>query len=191
MHSIIHQHLAASKKGSEVVSTIEPKEEKFIDITEAWTNNATPGIGEIILQTEVIIDGIKYEIGKKGVRQTPSIREIEIAKLLRDTFGGDVIILLDVKKATNHSFADYYYKGEKFDLKEIKGNKKNTIYGAIHNKKKQASNFIVDKSPVTSLSRANMKAQIEELFKRQHTRFVDKIIFTEKNEVIFVYQRKK
>lgn len=43
---------------------------------------------------------------------------------------------------------DYIYKGDRFDLKELNGASDKAIYNAIHKKKEQANNFIIDISKI-------------------------------------------
>lgn len=142
-------------------------------------------------QNYAVVDGIKYPVDNKNVILKPSKREIEVAQLLKDKLGGNVTILPAVKNIQNRKSADYKYRREKYDLKGVEGKEKTTVYNAIHTKKTQATNFIVDRTGKTPLSRKQIREQIGRIFSSDHTRFVDKVIFTENDKILNIYQRRK
>lgn len=84
--------------------------------------------------------------------------------------------------------ADYLFKGEYWDLKSISGKSNQVLYHSIYKKKTQSNNFICDVS-TSELDIKELKSQIDKLFSRKDTEFLQKIILKKKND-IFVYKRK-
>ena len=84
---------------------------------------------------------------------------------------------------------DYLIEGDRFDLKSPIGGGKNTIYGLIAKKRKQANNFIVDISNCP-LRVEEIEKQIENLYTSPRTRFLEKVVLIKGTEVLKVYGRK-
>lgn len=158
------------------------------DVTDRWIKEATPNSHEVIDLKEYVVNGITHVVDNKNIVLDYSSKERRIAELLEGTFGGEVKMVPRVLNPERVSTPDYLYKGEPFDLKEIKGTSKNVIYNAISKKKRQASNFILDITECP-LDRDEINRQVGDIYRSTHTRFVDKIIIVDNNEVIQVYQR--
>ncbi len=85
-------------------------------------------------------NGIKYKIDGKHVLLEPTQREVEVAKLLGTIFGGQINIIPKVNEPSGIKTPDYIINNEKFDLKGIKGNGKNTIIFSYDEKRKCSNN---------------------------------------------------
>ncbi len=158
------------------------------DITDQWIEEATPNSHEVIDLKEYEVNGVTHVVDNRNVILDYSSKEKKIAELLKETFGGELKMVPRVLNPERVSTPDYLYKGEAFDLKEIKGTSKNVIYNAISKKKRQASNFILDIT-ACPLDRKEINRQVGNIYRSTHTRFVDKIILVDNNKVIRVYQR--
>ena len=79
--------------------------------------------------------------------------------------------------------------GEKFDLKEILGNGKNTFDTAISKKKKQSNNFIFDISQ-TKMNEEEAIRQIEKIYTSHNRTWVGTIILIKDNKLLKIYERK-
>lgn len=85
-----------------------------------------------------------------------------------------------VNTPDNIQTADYLFRDEYWDLKEITGNGKHTIDSNIKAKKKQACNFIIDiTNSKMLLSEANR--QICLIFKSKERIWLEKIILKKNN----------
>ena len=158
------------------------------DITDQWIEEATPNSHEVIDLKEYEVNGVTHVVDNRNVILDYSSKEKKIAELLKETFGGELKMVPRVLNPERVSTPDYLYRGESFDLKEIKGTSKNVIYNAISKKKRQASNFILDITECP-LDRKEINRQVGDIYRSTHTRFVDKIILVDNNKVIRVYQR--
>ena len=84
---------------------------------------------------------------------------------------------------------DYIFRGENLDLKEIHSSKQDALYNAVHRKSRQASNFVFDITK-SELPTEDFIKQMESLYSRTHTRFVDKTILIRDNEIIKILQKR-
>lgn len=160
----------------------------YIDITKEWLESATPNTHKVKDSYYYVHKGIKYKVYKKEVVLDYSKKEKEIAEWLENTFGGKIFILPKVNKPKCIKTADYLFKNEHWDLKEIYGKSRQVLYHAIYRKKKQSSNFIFDTSN-SELDLGSLTNQVQELYSRKDLSFIRKIILKNKNEVK-VYKRK-
>ena len=92
-------------------------------------------------------------------------------------------------KSKNIETPDYIINGEKFDLKEIYGNGKNTLDTAISKKRNQSTNFIFDITK-TKMSKEEAIDQINRIYESKHRQWVDKIILIMNMNILKIYQRK-
>lgn len=160
----------------------------YIDVTKEWLDNATPNTHKVKDRYYYRYKGIKYKVYKKEVVLDYSEKEKEIAEWLENTFGGEIFMLPKVNKPKCIKTADYLFKNEHWDLKEIYGKSRQVLYHAVYRKKKQSSNFIFDTSN-SELDLESLINQVQELYSRKDLGFIQKIILKNKNEVK-VYKRK-
>lgn len=160
----------------------------YIDVTKEWLDNATSNTHKVKDRYYYRYKGIKYKVYKKEVVLDYSEKEKEIAEWLENTFGGEIFMLPKVNKPKCIKTADYLFKNEHWDLKEIYGKSRQVLYHAVYRKKKQSSNFIFDTSN-SELDLESLINQVQELYSRKDLSFIQKIILKNKNEVR-VYKRK-
>ena len=86
--------------------------------------------------------------------------------------------------------ADYFWKGEYWDLKKITASGKNVFDNRLNNYKKQSKNFIFDISG-NPLPIKNIKRQIKDIYTSEDRYWVNKIILKKDDLVLAIYERKK
>ncbi len=133
--------------------------------------------------------GNKYKVDSKNVKIKANEKEREVAELLGKTYGGNVELVPVVLNPQGIKTPDYIINGEKFDLKEIFGNGKNTFDTAISKKKKQSNNFIFDISQ-TKMNEEKAIKQIEKIYTSNNRMWIDTIILIKDNKILKIYKRK-
>lgn len=174
-----------------IISKNENKEEKmsYIDITEEMYNNAKPNKGKVEKQKYIKTDKEVYFIDGHNVVYKHDERELEVARLLNKTFGGNVKILPNINFPQGIQTSDYIYKGEKTDLKRITSKRTNDcVKTALKNKEKQANNFIIDNTAQT-VKNEDIIRQIEKLYKTKGFEWIDKIYLLEDDKFIQIFKR--
>lgn len=112
-----------------------------------------------------------------------------MANWLENTFGGEIYMLPRINKPDGIQTANYLFRGEYWDLKEIVGCGKRVFEDSIKDKRKQSHNFIFEISQ-SCLEKNNILFQVGKIFSSKSTNFVDKIIVKSKKKLIVVYKRK-
>ncbi len=134
-------------------------------------------------------NGKKYVVDGKNVVLKASKKEIDVADMLGDVYKTKVKLVPVVLNPPGVKTPDYILNEEKFDLKEIFGSNKNTLYNAITRKKAQSDNFIFDITQ-TVMSKEEAMEQIEGIYKSKHKGWVNKIILIKDNKILKEYKRK-
>ncbi len=146
-----------------------------INITKHYIKNASPGCGEIIKQ--------------EGYNESLHINEIETAKWLIRTFGGDVV-LLNEKNLDNIKTPDFLWHNRYWDLKDVSSEK--AIDNAVRKGLRQIQNnpggLILDfgGNPI-NLTKA--KEAIEGRLRRGFPRSVDFIVIFQNTMVVYRYKK--
>lgn len=160
---------------------------QYQDITEQYTNKKQYWLKK---QKYFIDDkGNRYNVDGKYVVLSPSKRETEVASILGEAIGGEINIIPRINYPKKIKTPDYIINNERYDLKTLSENNKNTIYNAIHKQKLQAHNFIIDISK-NGMSQIDAEKQMEDIYNSRHTEWVRKIILVKDNELLKAYQRK-
>lgn len=162
---------------------------KYKDITNQYTTNNK----EYQLKKQKYFigdDGTKYNVDGKHVIMKPTEREIEVAKLLGQTLGGIVCLIPVVLQPKGIQTPDYLVNEQKFDLKQILGNGKNTLDTAINKKKKQSNNFIFDISK-TKMNIDKVLFQIDKIYNSKNREWIDIIVIVKDKEILRIYKRIK
>lgn len=134
--------------------------------------------------------GNKYYVDGKNVVLDYSESEKNVANWLKETFGGEIYMLPRVNIPEGIQTADYLFRGEKWDLKEIKSTGKNVLDNRVNGLKKQANNFIFDISN-TTISIKEIKNQIDKLYESPNRKWINKIMLIKNQKLICIYIRKK
>lgn len=161
-------------------------EMKYQDITDQYT---TKKHYQLKKQKYFISDdGTKYNVDGKHVILEPTQREIEVANMLGEIIGGKVNIIPRVNEPEGIKTPDYIINGRKFDLKEIKGNSKNSLYNALGKQRKQADNFIFDIFN-TEINKEEAIRQIKSIYNSNHRKWVHDLILIENDKILKIYKR--
>ncbi len=159
------------------------------DITQEW-KKTDQKIGKIEDMFEYTINDKTYNVDGKKVLLDYSIHEKNIAQLIANEAGKNIKMVPRITYPQGIQTPDYLIDGARFDLKTPLGNGKNTIYGMVKSKKRQANNFVIcaDK---TELNIEELQQQILDIYHSKNTSFVDTIILVKDNKIINVYKRNK
>ncbi len=157
--------------------------------TQSWKNQAGMK-GVVSERLEYLSDGKTFRVDGKNVILDYSEHELQIAEIIARESGKKVEIVPRVTFPQNIQTPDYLIDGVKFDLKTPRGNGKNTLYGMIKSKKRQANNFIIC-ADQTALSIEDIEEQVKGIYSSRHTSFVDKIVLVKNGKIVKVYARKK
>lgn len=125
----------------------------------------------------------RYEVDGHHVVLDYSPHEREIGELLATELNKTVYMVPRVLNPKEISTPDYLIDGERWDLKDIYGNKNKTMYNALKGTRKQADHFIFDITN-TSLTYADSVSQINDIFKSRHRDYVKEIILIENNQIL-------
>lgn len=147
-------------------------------------------IGKVEDLQEYFVNGAAFKVDGKRVLLDYSEHEKEIANIIAKGTGKDIKMVPRITFPQNIQTPDYLIDGIKFDLKTPLGNGKNTLYGMVKSKKKQANNFVIcaDK---TALSMDEIEQQIQGIYSSRNTAFVDTIILVKNQEIVKIYKRNK
>lgn len=141
-------------------------------------------------QKYFINDGTRYNVDGRHIILKPTEREIEVAKLLGKTLGGNVNIIPRINEPPNIKTPDYVINNEKFDLKQITGGGKYVIEGNLRKKKKQSDNFVIDITNA-KITFKEMERQIGSIYISKRFLWIDKIFIVKDNSIVKIYKRNK
>ena len=157
----------------------------YVDITKDFIKNTKRKNYKVSERNYYIKDGKKYNVDNKNVVLDYSKEEYELAVWLSNTFKENVKLNPRINKPEGVKTADYIFKGEKWDLKNIKGKSKQVIYHAIKNSKNQSNNFIIDITKCNFTLKEG-KIMVETLYQRDDTIFLKKIILKKDENFIAI-----
>ena len=160
-----------------------------VDETASWVGKDNK-IGKVDDLREYFVNGEAFNVDGKKVVLDYSEHEKEIANIIAKETGKDIKMVPRITFPQNIQTPDYLIDGIKFDLKTPLGNGKNTLYGMVKSKKKQANNFVIcaDK---TALSMDEIEQQIQGIYSSRNTAFVDTIILVKNHKIVKIYKRNK
>lgn len=173
--------------------TDKKREQNFfgipVDKTASWIGKDNK-IGKVEDLQEYFVNGEAFKVDGKRVLLDYSEHEKEIANIIAKGTGKDIKMVPRITFPQNIQTPDYLIDGIKFDLKTPLGNGKNTLYGMVKSKKRQANNFVIcaDK---TALSIDEIEQQIQGIYTSKNTSFVDTIILVKNEEIVKIYKRNK
>lgn len=162
-----------------------------VDVTRNWMNNAVPNSHKLKIAKAIILNGKLYVVDGRNVKLEYSCHEEDIAELIEETFGGELYLLPKIQgKYKGVQTADYLFRGEKYDLKDIRKQNADAVFNAIHGKRKQAENFVICFNE-DEIDKSEILRQCEGIFQRPYVSFVKRLIMVSKRKVIRIYERKK
>jgi hypothetical protein len=162
------------------------------DITLKWASTGVKRKGTVSYADKYIHNnGKEYYIDGRNVILNPSEREIEVANLFKDNYGCDVKLIPRVcGKYKGVKTPDSLIDGEKWDLKGIKKIGKNGISNVLRKHKEQSNNFILDLSLLRNCSDEKLNHEINMIYLKHNTQFVDKIVIVKDYKIIKIFKRK-
>ncbi len=172
---------------SDIIGAKEGTNLKYEDVTDQYINKKRYQLKK--QKYFIAEDGTKYIVNGKQVKLEPSIEEIETAELLGKMYGGKVKLIPKVTLVDNIETPDYIVNNEKFDRKGINGSSKTGIYNRIHNKPKQADNFVIDITNA-KLTTDDYIKQAKDIYTNRRTCWVNTLIITKDNQIIRCFKRK-
>ena len=163
-------------------------DKNYIDVTNEWINKSK-SFSNVIDAKYYEHNGKKYYVDNKNVVLDYSRQEIEVAELITKTFGGTIYMIPRINYPKGIKTPDYIWNNERWDLKTIHGNSKNSLYDSIKNSKEQSNNFIIDISK-SKLSTLDAERQIAKIFDSSIRKWIRYIIIIKHNN-IKVYKNNK
>lgn len=133
-------------------------------------------------------DDKEYKVDGHHVIMDYSKHEKDIAEILSNYLKKEVRLVPRILYPQEINTPDYLIEGERWDLKDIYGSGKRTLYNALKNTRKQAENFVFDVSN-TKLSTENIEKQIDYIFESKHKEYVNRIITIKNNKVLKKYEK--
>ena len=133
-------------------------------------------------------EGNRYSVDGKNVKIKANDHERKVANIMGKKYGGDIRFIPVVLNPKGIKTPDYMINGKKYDLKEIFGSTKNTLYNALSGKQKQADNFIFDISK-TKLKLNEIIEQVNDIYNSKHRSWVNQIIIIKDEEIIRIFER--
>ncbi len=165
----------------------EVKNMQYVDITNQYKEQRQYQVKK--RKYFIDDDGNKYRVNGRQVILKTTESEMEVAKILGKTFGGQVNLVPVVLQPKGIQTPDYIINNQKFDLKQIFGNGKNTLDTAINKKRKQSHNFIFDITK-TEMKKEQALLQIEKIYNAKNRMWVNTVILLKNNEVLNIFKRK-
>lgn len=183
------QSRSLTKSQGKILQSSGETSRRFLDVTQEWYDTAMPNSHTVQDLTRYTANGITYEVDGHNVVLDYSSYEKEIAELLEKEFGGELFMVPRVNNPQGVSTPDYLFRGKGVDLKTLGAYAgSNTLFNRIKKAKRQANCFVVDLT-ATKLDDAVVDDQIEMVFNRESTRFVDEIFIVRNWKIIKVVKR--
>lgn len=165
----------------------------YNDVTKQWKREAEPNAGNVINRTYYVDkNGKKYEVDGKKVVLDPTEAEIEMAKWLNKTFGGNVYINPRVNIPENVKTSDFLWRNEYWDLKTMSHratSETRAVDNIIKKAKKQTDNIVLDITKA-KLHFSSIDEQTKKIFTTKGREWVKKIIIVDNYKLKRVYIRK-
>ena len=153
---------------------MQKKSNNYIDVTKDWISNANPNSHEVKELDYWVINNKKKKVDGKNILLDYSKSELECAKWLESTFGGEIFMCPRVNFPKCIKTPDFIWDGEYWDLKEINGNNKRTLDSTIRKAKNQLQNFIIDISK-SKLTTNKILVQIKNIFDNNDRNWIKKL----------------
>lgn len=133
-------------------------------------------------------DGEKYYVDDHHVVLDYSEHERDVADLLAIKMNTTVNMVPRVLSPQDVSTPDYLIDNQRWDLKDIYGDGKRTLYNALKGTRKQAENFVFDISN-TELTMENIENQIDYIFASRHKDYVKTIMTIKDNKILKTFKK--
>lgn len=160
-----------------------------LDVTREYLDAARPNSHTVQDLLSYTVNGVTYTVDGHDVQLSYSQHEKKIAEILERTLGGELFMVPRVNDPQGVRTPDYLFRGEAYDLKTLKPNAgPNTIFNRVKKAAGQAQRFIID---VTSsgLDDVTIEKQIEKLFSRSDTDWVEEVFIIRDNAISRIVKR--
>ena len=164
------------------------KRENYKDVTTEWLKDGNYNV-KVSDMNYFEHDGVKYIVDDGNVVLDYSLKEKEVAEWLSTTFGEEVMMVPRVNNPEGISTADYFWKNEYWDLKEINGKGNNVLFHAIEDHERQSHNFIFDVSK-SQLTDEEILLRLNKLYSLKKVSWLEKVIIKRKEKIIKITKRK-
>lgn len=163
----------------------------YINSLNTMLKRSNPNVHQVKELKKFIVDGKVYEVDNKHVKFNYNKEEKDIAKLLNSTFGGELYLLPEITKPSNIKMSDYFWDGERWDLKTLQKDTKgaNAFSGAIKNIKNQSNNIIINIKSDYYNDMLKINEEIDRLFNNKRYKYLEKLIIVKNNKVSAFYIR--
>ena len=162
----------------------------YKDVTMQWLKNSCSNSQEVKIRDYYEYNGVKYFVDGKKVVLDYSLNEKKVADWLENILGGELYLLPRINDPIGIMTADYLFRDEYWDLKNVMGDGKRVIEDLIKKKKRQSFNFIIDVT-YSKISNTELMRQINKLFASKTTNWVKKIIVKDKDKIIIICEKIK
>ena len=165
----------------------------FTDVTQEWLDKATPNSHKVLDRNYFEYEGVKYKVDGKKVVLDYTKKEKETAEWLENTFGGKIYMNPRVNSPDGIPTADYLFRNEYWDLKEITEkatSKFRAVDNVIKNSKNQTENIILDISS-NKIGQEIIINQVKKIYSTKGREWINKIIVVDNKQLLLVYQRNK
>ena len=165
---------------------------EYEDITEDWIEQhrtGTPMVYEA--QSYQDKDGTVYKVDGINVKQEHTEHEKSVGSLLSRATHEPVLLVPEVKGAYKNVHTPDFLLGtqrERWDLKDITKDGKDSIRNAAHKKKEQTDNFVFNVSG--EAVQEHVVEQAKKAFSQYNMTFVKKIAVIRDDKIICVMRRK-
>ena len=165
----------------------------FVDSTDYYLNTPLNGKGKVTnCPQKFTLNGQEHEIKGKKIVLAPSPDERSTADWYADYFGEKVVLMPKFNDPPKIKCGDYLINGVRYDLKTPIGDGKNVIDNQVHDKKKQAKNFIINISKI-NLPTAQIIEQTKSVMASKNRLWVEKIMLVDGKapnlQIVKVFER--
>lgn len=162
------------------------------DVTKEWIDNAKPNQGKIINRNYYVDKkGNKYVVDGKNVVLDPSDDEIDTAKFIHRTLGGNIYINPKINKPEGVETCDFLWKNQLWDKKRI-GKEATSLTRAVDNAikkhKKQTDYIFLDITEAT-IPKDILIKQTQKMFSTKGREWVKGIIVIDNENILCIYIR--
>lgn len=167
----------------------EVKELPYVSVTNEWLKSFSSK-AKVLEQTFWEENGVRYTLDDPNVNLNPSKSEYHVARWITKNLGKDITLVPTVSgKYVGVRTPDYLINGERFDLKELEGNGKNTVDTRVHKSKGQTENFIFELSK-TDMSIEEFKRQLYDVYLLKKRKINTSIVIKD-DKLIDIWQKKE
>lgn len=167
---------------------MQNKKQNFIDVTDEWISNANPNSYEIKELDYWVINNKKHKVDGKKVLLDYSKSELECAKWLESTFGGEIYMCPRINIPEGIKTPDFIWNGEYWDLKEIKSFGKRTIDNRVNGSRLQTRNYILDINKNNMSDNIAIK-KIKEIYSSKDREWISTIILKRNDKLLAIIKR--